>query len=310
MHLGFERRVNIHRKGRYFKKQGHSVHDVGLIVDEVGFPKKGRHSACVDRQWLGCLGKQDNGQVSVGLSLCQGHLYNLINMQLFMPKSWANDPKRRKMASIPEEMEFKTKPEMAMAMVKKAIADGIEFGWVGCDALYGAKYEFIQELHQLGLTFMADVRTNQHVYLSKPNLFVPTTDPDKKGPKYKNLRTDTPSTKLDTYAKNLKPDDWQLLAFRDGTKGRINAYFHQATIWLWDQESPEPWQLTLIIRKDFEGGEIKFSFSNADPETSNLHQILSNNVAPQGQTKGRILPQTDDQIPIQPKFKPKGWEND
>ena len=99
--------------------------EVGLLIDEVGFRKKGRHSACVGRQYLGCIGKHDNGQVAVVAGLSSGKYYCPIDVELFMPKCWEDDYARRKKAKIPESVQHLSKPDMARAMItslrKKAI---------------------------------------------------------------------------------------------------------------------------------------------------------------------------------------------
>jgi SRSO17 transposase len=82
--------------------------EVGLLIDEVGFRKKGRHSACVGRQYLGCIGKHDNGQVAVVAGLSSGKYYCPIDVALFMPKSWQDDHIRRKKAKIPENIQHQS----------------------------------------------------------------------------------------------------------------------------------------------------------------------------------------------------------
>jgi SRSO17 transposase len=91
--------------------------ELGLLIDEVGFRKKGRHSACVGRQYLGCIGKHDNGQVAVVAGLSSGKYYCPIDVALFMPKSWQDDHIRRKKAKIPENIQRQSKPDMAGAMI-------------------------------------------------------------------------------------------------------------------------------------------------------------------------------------------------
>ena len=99
------------RASRFFENVLLAARDeVGLIIDEVGFKKKGKKSACVGRQWLGSIGKQDNGQVAVAAVLCCGELYSLVNQALFMPEDWADDAKRRKGAGIPKSLKFRKRP--------------------------------------------------------------------------------------------------------------------------------------------------------------------------------------------------------
>ena len=111
---------------------------IGLILDESGFKKHGRHSVCVARQWLGCLGKQDNGQVFVAACLSAGKLFSLVQMKLFMPQSWEKDRVRRKKCRVPKALKHETKTVMARKMIEKVQGLlGTKPFWVGFDALYG-----------------------------------------------------------------------------------------------------------------------------------------------------------------------------
>ena len=87
------------------------------IVDDTGFPKKGKHSVGVARQYCGQLGKQDNCQVAVSLSIANDHASLPVAYRLYLPQSWANDAARRKKAAVPEDVEFKTKPQIALEQI-------------------------------------------------------------------------------------------------------------------------------------------------------------------------------------------------
>jgi len=239
--------------------------DVCLIVDEVGIPKKGEKSACVGRQWLGCLGKQDNGQVAVGLIGCCRHYYSMINLRLFMPKNWQDDKKRRKKAKIPDQITHQTKPAIALEMIKDAINRGFKFSWVGFDALYGMDLSLLQALDAMKVTFMGEVRKNLRIFLEEPSLQVPNQKPGARGRKPKKNKPDKQCTNVENYAKSLTKDDWSLETFRDGTKSKIQAWFHQKIVWIWDEGDNYIQCYTLLIRKDSTG--IKYSLTNAKQET-------------------------------------------
>jgi SRSO17 transposase len=234
--------------------------EVGLIIDEVGFKKKGKKSACVGRQWLGSIGKQDNGQVAVAAVLCCGELYSLVNQSLFMPEDWADDVGRRKDAGIPESVKFQTKPRMALEMIKKAITDKVRFGFVGFDALYGICFWLLDELDRIGVKFMGDIRTNTGIYLSDPKPSVPEWSGKGKMPKL--LKANTERTTTEAYCKGLEEKDWQLVAFREGTKGDMQALFHSRAVWIWDEEKDYAQKYRLVIRKSLDGADIKYSLTN------------------------------------------------
>src|SRR5207237_929625 len=96
------------------------------IVDETGLPKKGTHSVGVARQYCGQLGKVENCQVVVSLSLVNQWLSVPIACQLYLPEEWANDPERRQKAGVPAAIEFRTKPQIALTQIQAAVRIGIE----------------------------------------------------------------------------------------------------------------------------------------------------------------------------------------
>lgn len=127
------------------------------IIDDTGFPKKGIHSVGVTRQYCGQLGKQDNCQVAVSVSLAceQGSLP--VAWQLYLPHAWAEDAVRRKKAGTPEDIEFETKPQIALQQLRRLLGDAAPRHCVLADAGYGIDYAFRQGLSDLGLLYMVGV---------------------------------------------------------------------------------------------------------------------------------------------------------
>ena len=112
-----------------------------LIADETGFIKKGARSAGVQRQYSGTAGRTENCQAGVFLAYASARGHALIDRELYLPQSWAEDPDRRRAAGIPQEVEFATRPRQAQAMIARAIAAGVPFAWFTADEIYGqAKY--------------------------------------------------------------------------------------------------------------------------------------------------------------------------
>src|SRR5580693_8780267 len=107
------------------------------IIDDTGFPKQGQQSVGVARQYCGQLGKQDNCQVAVSLSLANHHASLPVAWRLYLPKEWASDEERRRKAGVPEEIEFRTKPQIALEQIEAACAAGLPRGVVLMDAGYG-----------------------------------------------------------------------------------------------------------------------------------------------------------------------------
>ena len=107
------------------------------IIDDTGFPKKGQHSVGVTRQYCGQLGKRDNCQVAVTLSLANHHASLPVAYRLYLSEDWAEDRARRDKARVPETIAFQTKPEIAFEQIKAARSAGLPRGVVLMDAGYG-----------------------------------------------------------------------------------------------------------------------------------------------------------------------------
>src|SRR5471032_605654 len=135
------------------------------IVDDTGFPKKGTHSVGVARQYCGQLGKQDNCQVAVTLSIANHAASLLVAYRLYLPEDWAADPARRDQAGVPEAIGFATEPEIALDQIRAACAAGIPRGVVLMDAGYGADTGLRTELTALGLSYVAGIHPHTTVWL-------------------------------------------------------------------------------------------------------------------------------------------------
>lgn len=120
------------------------------IIDDTDFPKKGRHSVGVARQYCGQLGKQDNCQVAVSLSIANHDASLPVAYRLYLPKDWATDNERRGQAGVPEAIGFQTKPEIALAQIRGACEAGIPRGVVLMDAGYGSDTRLRGNIGALG----------------------------------------------------------------------------------------------------------------------------------------------------------------
>src|ERR1700716_216590 len=127
------------------------------IIDDTGFPKKGKHSVGVARQYCGQLGKQDNCQVAVSVSLANEHFSLPVRYQLYLPQSWADDADRRKAAKVPEALEFATKPMLALQLLENLAEVESLPELVIADAGYGAGIEFREQLTAMGFTYVVGV---------------------------------------------------------------------------------------------------------------------------------------------------------
>ena len=134
------------------------------IVDDTGFLKSGNHSVGVQRQYTGTAGKITNCQVGVSLTIATASEHLPIDFELYIPEGWAEDPARRKEAKIPEEVEFRTKHELALEMVDRAIANDVPRGMVSVDSAYGNSSEFRRELRKRDLSYAVAVQSTTKVW--------------------------------------------------------------------------------------------------------------------------------------------------
>jgi len=134
------------------------------IIDETAFPKQGTHSVGVQRQSTGTGGKTANCQIGISLSLATRSAHVPIDFELYLPRCWVDDPDRRAEAHIPDQVGFSTKAELAMQMIRRALADEIPVGIVLADSPYGDSSAFRRELRERGLDYAAGVHAPTSVW--------------------------------------------------------------------------------------------------------------------------------------------------
>src|SRR3954451_14788193 len=196
------------------------------LVDDTGLPKKGKLSVGVARQYCGQLGKRENCQVAVTLSVASGHASLPIAYRLYLPEAWAGDPARRAMAGVPEEVEFRTKPAIALDQIGQALADGVPPGAVVTDAGYGNDTDFRDGITARGLPYVAGI-------LGTTTLWPPGTGPlparprNGRGRPPKRLRRDPGHRPLaaEALAAGLPAGAWRTVTWREGTSGPLASRF-------------------------------------------------------------------------------------
>lgn len=140
-----------------------------LVVDETGFPKQGTHSVGVARQYCGTLGKIGNCQVGVFLGYAGPHGHAAIDRALYLPQAWLTDPARGHQAGIPADTPFRTKPQLAGAMLERALAAGVPAAWVVADEVYGSDGTLRRALEARDQAYVLAVRGNQPLSLWPPD---------------------------------------------------------------------------------------------------------------------------------------------
>ena len=137
---------------------------VAWVVDDTGFPKKGRESVGVARQYCGQVGKQDNCRVAVSLSVTTEKASMPVAFRLYLPESWVQDRKRRKKTGVSEGIEFQTKSEIALEQIRHARERGLPEGVVLADAGYGTDTKFRGELTKLEIAYVVGVQSTTSVW--------------------------------------------------------------------------------------------------------------------------------------------------
>jgi len=196
------------------------------IVDDTGFPKKGIHSVGVARQYCGQLGKQDNCQVAVSLSLATEQGSVPVDWRLYLPQEWAKDQQRRKKAGVPKGVKFLTKPEIALEQIRAAKAAGVAVGIVLADAAYGNDTSWREELSEIELEYCVGVHSSTTVWS-------PGTGPLSPKPQ---KRTGRPPTRwrrgpgatplsVKALAKSFKARRWQTISWGEGSNAVLSSRF-------------------------------------------------------------------------------------
>src|SRR5580704_2190989 len=196
------------------------------IIDDTGFPKKGHHSVGVARQYCGQLGKQDNCQVAVSLSVAthQGSLP--VAYRLYLPKDWADDRVRRAVAGVPDDIRFQTKPEIALQQMRQALAAGVPPGVALADPAYGNDSKFRAGITELGLPYAVGVLPTTKVWRTG-EAPLPPAPHSGRGRPAKRLRRDETHrpVSVKTLALELAADAWQQMTWRDGSNTPLTSRF-------------------------------------------------------------------------------------
>lgn len=239
---------------------------VGLLIDESGHSKKGDKSVGVAWQYNGNKGKVENCQVGVYAALSAKNYYCLVDSRLYLPKAWTDDKDRCLQAGVPEEkIIFKTKPEIALEMVKSLRERGIRFDWVDGDGLYGNDTKFADALDELGEIFVLEAHSDQQIYLEEPEIYTPCAT-GKRGRKPTRKKSKQQPIEIRHYVASVPLQYWKEISIRDTSKGVLVCQALVRKVWVWDKESDKAKQRLLIVRKTQtkNGTDIKYALTNAD----------------------------------------------
>jgi SRSO17 transposase len=250
------------------------------IVDDTGFPKQGRHSVGVARQYCGQLGKQDNCQVAVSVSVANTAASLPIAYQLYLPEDWAQERGRRSRAGVPDRVSFLTKPQMALAMMRKALEERVPVGVVLADAAYGNDSKFREALSQMGLSYAVGVQHSMTVWPPGHGALPPKASAKGAvGRPRSLLRRDPkhPPISLKQLAVSLSARTFKTVCWREGEAGWLSSRFARVRVrcahrdyWR-SQPHPEQW---LLIESPAGQSEAAKYWLNTLPVTTTLKEMV------------------------------------
>jgi SRSO17 transposase len=242
--------------------RGHVAETLGdekgtVNVDETGFAKKGTKSVGVKRQYSGTLGRVDNCQVGVFANYysTQGHTF--LDRKIYLPEEWCEDKERREEAGVPENVVFRTKPELGVEMIRTAVSEEIPFQWVGGDSVYGDSPTFVQGVRELGKWYVLDVSSEAYVWLSQPKVGKP-------GPRGGRGKPKTKPISVAAAAAQLSPSSFKRITVSEGSQGPIVYEYAVMTVWFSEEGYPTDEPERLLVRRSLnQEPEVKYHRSNA-----------------------------------------------
>jgi SRSO17 transposase len=252
---------------------------VAWIVDDTGFPKQGKHSVGVTRQYCGQVGKQDNCQAAVSLSVSTWSSSLPIAWRLYLPEVWCQDSARRQQAGVPEGIAFQTKPEIALQQIRQALAAKVAVGVVLADAGYGNGTLFRTALTSLGLQYVVGIESSTTVW--EPGQQPLPAPPRKPGrgatPKRLQRNADHQPISVKQLALGLPSSAWKAISWRQGSRETLRSRFAAVRVRPAHRDEkrtephPEEWLLIEWPKKESE--PTKYWLSTL-PEKTSLKSLV------------------------------------
>jgi SRSO17 transposase len=215
-----------------------------LVVDETGFLKKGTKSAGVARQYSGTAGRIENCQVGVFLAYAAPAGRTFIDRELYVPRAWLEDRNRCAEAGIDPAVEFRTKPELALAMLTRALDAGVPAGWVAADEVYGQSYRLRAALEARGMPYVLAVPVNQYVVATGA--------------------AGLTQCRVDAVSAAVPDSGWSRVSAGAGAKGPRLYDWARVPI----RPLSEPGRYWLLVRRRLTDGELAHYLCFCPPETS------------------------------------------
>jgi SRSO17 transposase len=243
------------------------------IVDDTGFPKQGKHSVGVARQYCGELGKQDNCQAAVSLSVANDRASLPIAWRLYLPEAWAADPERRAEAGVPEEIGFATKTAIALGQIRQALDEGVPVGVVLGDAGYGDECDFRVGVAALDLRYVLGIRPGTSVWPPGQAPLPPKPWSGRGRPPTRLQRSpEHRPLPVKDLAMRLPARAWRAVTWREGSRAALTSRFAAVRVRPAHRDTTrsEPWPEEWLLVEWPQGAEepAKYWLSNLPPRAA------------------------------------------
>jgi len=236
--------------------------DDGVIVfDPSAYKKCGNDSVGVQRQWLGRLGKVDNGQVAIYMGYASGKEHGLVDTRLYLPKQWAKDKARRNKCGVPKQIRYQTRHELALDMLKNN-GKYLPHSWIAGDDEMGRSSRFRRDLRALDERYLLAVPSNSGI-----------RDLESLPPAYggRGQRPRQPFQRVDVWRNSLTEDAWTRIDVRDGEKGPLVLEIVKRRVVARTERSWHDFteELLIVTRTPDGNGKVKYDYylSNASVDT-------------------------------------------
>ena len=256
-------------------------HSVG-IIDETSFVKKGRKTACVQRQHCGTLGKRENCVVSVHLGYATPTFHALLDGELYLPQeTWHQDRERCREAGIPDDVVYRSKHDIALEQYRRALGNGVRFAWVTFDEFYGRSKRFLRELDGMGQNYVAEVPIDFYVWTKPPPVLRRAHARDRQPGRprgYPRLKVQHNPTigveSVAAYSPLMRRQPAVTYHVKEGSKGPILWHVKHLLVYLQDERGlPTRAHHLLVAWNALDPSEVKYFISNA-PEGAAVETML------------------------------------
>jgi SRSO17 transposase len=239
-----------------------------FVLDETGFPKKGKKSVGVARQYCGTLGKVANCQLGVFVAYVSEQGHALVDKRLYLPREWTDDPDRYRAAGVPEAVAYQSIAELGLSMLHQARTAGHLMGrWVTADEAYGKVPTLRDTLDDDEWLYVLEVPCSQPVFAQPAKTEVPAWSGHGRQPtKLRLVDGESGPQAVEAVAASLAAEDWHLLTVAEGAQGPRIHLFAARRVWESREGLPgrECW---LVLRRNPDGSEPKHYLSNAPADT-------------------------------------------